>query len=348
MARISTKLKIERHFTRQVWAVLRSQFIDCKSIEDAAKKLTKLTKGKIDVKPLTIFKMIEQGIQDGEVKEKDFYYSWGIPKPKTSRSYTHLKGKRSTRTKIEEYFKKDVWNVFSKDFKECKDRTEVASRLSNLTEDKISVTPITIFNLVGEGIKNKEVTKKDFYYKWGIKSEGGHRGKVSIRHRIEKYTGKDLWDWFREHFADITTRKEACERISQMTGGTILVGEQTIVSTIEKGLKLKEITSEDPFVCWSDRKRRHKNTEVSPDTPQIEEKTFAFTGECKNCGQGARASITKRDFHNLGIGITGKRCLKCGCWASFIFKGNINGKDLVDEKKDWKQANPSKFKKDKK
>jgi len=63
MPKPSTLSRIEKHFKQSVWKVLRSNLSNCKNTIDAAKSLSDLTNGEIDVQPLTVFKMIEKGIQ---------------------------------------------------------------------------------------------------------------------------------------------------------------------------------------------------------------------------------------------------------------------------------------------
>jgi len=344
MAKPSTKARIEKFFSRQVWAVLRADFTDCKDVESIATKLSEKTQGKIDVKPLTIFKMIELGIEKGEVKEKDFFHPFGVPAPKQKQG-AHLSPRKSTRVKIEEFFDKTVWEVFEEKFKKCKSVEEATERLDKLTKGKISVTPVTVLNIIKAGIESKEVSDNKFYSKWAETSGSGRRGKVSTRQRLETYTKTNIWEWFREKFVGIQDRKEACAKILRLTGGSITMGDQVLILTIERGLEAKEITEEDFFAAWAAPKRKRKSKADPNAEPKKEETRYLLTGVCKSCGHTKKLSTTTSEFRFHGSGLKSHRCPSCDLWSSYTFKGEVDGVNVTDDNPNWKDCNPHKFSK---
>jgi len=180
----STRTLIEKHFNRQLWAVLRAEFTDCKNITQAAELLEKLTSGKISVKPNTIFRMIAKGIEEGQVKESDFYYSWGIPEKKGK--------KDSTREKLEEHTGQDFWDWLRKDFTKCKSKEEVCERIFSKTDEKISISPTTLVNTIEKGIKNNEVKPEDFFAKWGETKKRKKKGDSPVIVEAHKFPLKGV------------------------------------------------------------------------------------------------------------------------------------------------------------
>jgi hypothetical protein len=256
-----------------------------------------------------------------------------------------MPGKIPTRTKIETFFKKGVWDLIREEFSKCENKESAANRLSHLTQGKIAITPITILNMVQKGIDSGEIKEKDFFYSWGIqvKDPNSHRGKKSIREKMEKYTGKNLWDWLRTECKDCTNKEEASKRISDFTEERINMSGVVLAYTIEKGFNNKEINEKDFFVKWIVPKRKHnpKKDEVKNISNGIVEPKIILKGKCQNCGQEVSITITKRDLFEMGVGVKGKRCQKCQLWATYIFTGEVNGKPYTEECKTWKESNKS-------
>jgi hypothetical protein len=259
-----------------------------------------------------------------------------------------MPGKIPTRTKIETFFKKGVWDIIREEFSKCENTEQAANRLAHLTQGKIAVTPITILHMVEKGIEAKEVKENDFFYSWGvIVPTGKHRGKESIRSKVEKYIKKDFWTWLRSDFKDCTTKAEAVKKIFDLTEEKIEMKELTLSMTIEKGLETKEVKPDDFFVKWIVRKKhRAKKTETKTVSNGIEETKIKMTGTCSHCGQKAVIAITQTNLKEMGIGIRGKRCPGCQMWASFVFTGEVDGKQYTEEDKNWKKNNQNKFKKE--
>jgi hypothetical protein len=179
--KISTRALIEKHFSRQLWAVLRAEFTDCKNITQAAELLNKLTSGNISVKPNTIFRMIAKGIEEGQVKESDFYYVWGIPEKKGKQGVT------SIREKLEEYTGQNFWAWLRKDFTKCKSKEDVCEKISHETNEKISISPVTLVNTIEKGTQQGEVKPEDFFAKWGEKKKRKQKEESPVAVEAKQY-----------------------------------------------------------------------------------------------------------------------------------------------------------------
>jgi len=152
--RPSSKDLLESHYKKSIWDVLDS--LDVKDPESALQMIEKETSGAVSFSVPTLKKIVEQGIESGEVTKSKPYAVWFEKKADKKRA--------STREIIERHYSMDVWKVLDK-FK-ADNPSLMISLITKDTNGEITFTEPTLKKMISEGLENEEIDSSKPYASW--------------------------------------------------------------------------------------------------------------------------------------------------------------------------------------